>query len=61
MVNVRQIGKQFTKEEGKNLLDNAQKIIDEKILGPKFKRNKLLDTDKKQILMVRRKKSLTVN
>jgi len=48
MVNVRQIGKQFTKEEGKNLLDDAQKIIDEKILGPKFKRNKLLDTDKKQ-------------
>lgn len=46
MVNPRNIASKFTKDEGKNLLEGAQKIIDEKILGPNFKRSDVLKPDK---------------
>jgi len=46
MVNIRSIGKKFTEAEGKQLLEGAQKIIDEKIAGPKIRRDKLLKGDK---------------
>ena len=43
MVNIRAIGKKFTKDEAKNLLDKSKQIIDDKILGENFKRSKLLN------------------
>ena len=46
MVNFRKISKKFTEAEGKQLLEGAQKIIDEKIAGPKIRRDKLLKGDK---------------
>ena len=46
MVNIRNISKKFTEAEGKQLLEGAQKIIDEKIAGPKIRRDKLLKGDK---------------
>ena len=46
MANPRNIASKFTKDEGKQLLESAQKIIDEKVLGPKFKRSDLLKGDK---------------
>ena len=44
MVNLRTITQKVTKEEAKDLLDKAQDIINKDILGPKFKREKLLST-----------------
>ena len=38
----------MTKEEAKDLLDKAQDIINKDILGPKFKREKLLSTKEKK-------------
>tara|TARA_X000001382_G_scaffold21462_2_gene13052 strand:- start:656 stop:3451 length:2796 start_codon:yes stop_codon:yes gene_type:complete len=46
MANPRNIASKFTKDEGKQLLESAQKIIDEKVLGPNFKRSDLLKGDK---------------
>ena len=48
MVNIRAVGKAFTKEETKKLLEDSQKIITEESLGKDFKRNKLINSDKKQ-------------
>ena len=42
MVNLRAIGQKFTKSEAKDLLDKAQNIIEKDVLGPNFKREKLL-------------------
>ena len=42
MVNIRAIGSKFTKDEAKELLDSSKKLIDEKILGDKFKREDLI-------------------
>jgi len=42
MVNPRAIGQKFTKSEAKELLDSSKKLIDEKILGDKFKREDLI-------------------
>jgi len=39
-INPRAIGAQFTKQESKDLLDKAQKFVDEKIKGPKLKKKK---------------------
>ena len=44
MVNLRNIGKKFTEAEGKQLLEGAQKIIDEKIAGPKIRRTSVWKT-----------------
>jgi len=52
MVNVRTIGKEFTKE----LLPKAQKIIDEKVKGPKLKKKKEPETEADSI----RNKELSV-
>ena len=46
MVNLRTITQKVTKEEAKDLLDKAQDIINKDILGPNFKREKLLSGDK---------------
>ena len=46
MVNIRAIGQKFTKSEAKDLLDKAQNIIEKDVLGPNFKREKLLKKDK---------------
>ena len=46
MVNLRAIGQKFTKSEAKDLLDKAQNIIEKDVLGPNFKREKLLKKDK---------------
>ena len=46
MVNLRTITSKVTKEEAKDLLDKAQDIINKDILGPNFKREKLLSGDK---------------
>ena len=46
MVNLRTITSKVTKEEAKDLLDKAQDIINKDILGPNFKREKLLSTKK---------------
>ena len=46
MVNPNRLIK-ITKAESKDLLDKAQNIIDKDILGPNFKRDKLLKKDKK--------------
>jgi hypothetical protein len=43
MVNIREIGKKFTKDEAKELLEKSKQIIDDKVLGENFKRNKLLN------------------
>ena len=45
MVNPNRLIK-ITKAESKDLLDKAQDIIKKDILGPKFKRDKLLKKDK---------------
>ena len=47
MVNPNRLIK-ITKAESKDLLDKAQNIIDKDILGPNFKRDKLLKKDKKK-------------
>ena len=64
MVNPNRLIK-ITKAESKDLLDKAQNIIDKDILGPNFKRDKLLKKDKKKIrLKLTAKKSeqlLTAN
>ena len=44
MANLRTITSKVTKEEAKDLLDKAQDIINKDILGPNFKREKLLST-----------------
>ena len=44
MANLRTITQKVTKEEAKDLLDKAQDIINKDILGPNFKREKLLST-----------------
>ena len=44
MVNLRTITQKVTKDEAKDLLDKAQDIINKDILGPNFKREKLLST-----------------
>ena len=38
MVNIREIGKKFTKNEAKELLEKSKQIIDDKVLGENFKR-----------------------
>ena len=48
MVNLRAIGSKFTKNEAKDLLDKAQKIIKSDVLGDKFQGDKLLKKDKSQ-------------
>ena len=45
MVNPNRLVK-ITKGEAKDLLDKAQNIIEKDILGPNFKRDKLLKKDK---------------
>ena len=42
MVNLRNIGQKFTKDETKELLEKSKEIIDKKILGDNFKRNDLI-------------------
>ena len=42
MVNIRAIGQKFTKSEAKELLDDAKKLIDDKVLGENFKRESLI-------------------
>ena len=42
MVNIRAIGKKFTQSEAKELLDDAKKLIDDKVLGENFKRESLI-------------------
>ena len=42
MVNIRAIGQKFTKSEAKELLDDAKKLIDDKVLGENFKREILI-------------------
>ncbi len=43
MANIREIAKKFTKDEAKELLEKSKQIIDDKVLGENFKRNKLLN------------------
>ena len=49
MVNPRTDYSKITKEEAKDLLDKAQDIINKDILGPKFKREKLLSKRYKKV------------
>ena len=46
VVNLRTITSKVTKDEAKDILDKAQDIINKDILGPNFKREKLLSGDK---------------
>ena len=48
MVNLRTITQKVTKEEAKDLLDKAQKIIKSDVLGDKFQGDKYLKKDKSQ-------------
>ena len=41
MANPRSILQKYTKSEANELFENTQKIIQEKVLGPKFKRETL--------------------
>ena len=43
MANIRTITSKFTKQETKELLDKTKQIIDDKVLGENFKRNKLIN------------------
>ena len=59
MVNIRAIGQKFTKSEAKELLDDAKKLIDDKVLGENFKRESLIKKKKlkrKLKLMVKKEK-----
>ena len=53
MANLRTIIQKVTKEEGKDLLDKAQDIINKDILGPNFKKEKLLSRDKSKTKKVK--------